>query len=102
MPLMRVTVTARHVSITKAIQEYAEDKAGRVEHFFDGITSLQVTLDVARKGHGDQMAEFIAHVAGGGTCVAHGKGKSLYEAIDAAEAKCQGQLKRYKARLRGR
>ena len=99
---MRVTVTARHVDITEAIQDYAEDKAGRMHHYFDGITSLAVTLDVARKGHGDQMAEFIAHVVGGGTCVAHAKGKSLYEAIDAAEAKLQGQLKRYKAKLRRR
>ena len=99
---MRVTVTARHVDITEAIQDYAEDKAGRMDHYFDGITSLAVTLDVARKGHGDQMAEFIAHVVGGGTCVAHAKGKSLYEAIDAAEAKLQGQLKRYKAKLRRR
>lgn len=99
---MRVTVTSRHVDCTPAIEGYAREKAGKLEHLFDGITSVAVTLDVGRKGHDGQMAEFIAHVAGGGTCVAHAKGKLLYDAIDAAEAKLQGQLKRYKARLRHR
>lgn len=99
---MQVTITARHVDHTPAIDAYAREKAGKMAHLFEGILSIAVTLDVGRKGHDGQTAEFIAHVPGGGTCVAHGKGVSLYEAIDAAEAKLQGQLKRYKAKLRGR
>ncbi len=99
---MRITVTSRHAEGTPALKAYAREKAGKLEHLFDGITSLAVTLDVGRRGHGGQMAEMIAHVAGGGTCVAHGRGKLLYEAIDVAEAKLQGQLRRYKAKLRHR
>ena len=99
---MRVTVTARHIEHTPAIDAYAKEKALRLEHFFDGITSVAVTLDVGRRGRDGQMAEFIAHVAGGGTCVAHGKARSLYEAIDAAESRLQGQLNRTKAKLRRR
>ena len=97
---MRVTVTARHIDHTPAIDAYAREKAGKLEHLFDGITSMIITLDVGRRGRDGQMAEFIVHVVGGATCVAHAKGKTLYEAIDATEAKLQGQLKRYKAKLR--
>ncbi len=99
---MRVTVTARHIESTPSIEAYALEKAGKLEHLFEGITSVAVTLDVGRKGRDGQMAEFIAHVAGGGTCVSHARGKTLYEAIDTAEAKLQGQLRRYKAKLRRR
>ena len=99
---MRVTVTARHLDHTPAIDAYAREKAGKLEHLFDGITTVAVTLDVGRRGHDGQMAELIAHVAGGGTCVAHAREQTLYAAIDAAEAKLQGQLKRYKAKLRHR
>ena len=102
VPPMQVTVTARHVEATQPIKDYAQEKAGKLEHLFDGITSVAVTLDVGRKGHDGQMAEFIAHVVGGGTCVAHAHAETLYAAIDEAEAKLQGQLKRYKAKLRGR
>ena len=99
---MRVLVTARHVAATKAIQDYARDKAGRLEHLFEGLRLVGVTLDVGRKGHAGQTAEFLAHITGGGLCVARAKGKLLYEAIDEAEAKLQGQLRRRKARLRRR
>jgi ribosomal subunit interface protein len=97
---MRVTVTARHIDHTPSIDAYAREKAGKLEHLFDGITSVTITLDVGRKGRDGQMAEFIAHVTGGGTCVSHAKAKSLYAAIDAAEARLQGQIRRAKARLR--
>ena len=99
---MRVVVTASHVDATPAIQDYAREKAGRLEHLFEGIRSVFVTLDVGRKGHAGQMAEMIAHITGGGLCVARAKGKLLYGAIDEAESKLQGQLRRTKAKLRGR
>ena len=99
---MRVTVTARHLDHTPALDAYAREKAGKLEHLFDGITAVHVTMEVGRKGRDGQRAEFIVHVAGAEPCVAHARAKTLYAAIDDAEAKLQGQLRRAKARLRRR
>ncbi len=99
---MRITVTSRHVEATPTVVAYAHEKAAKVEHLLEGILSVSVTLDVGRRGHAGQTAEFIARVPKGGTFVSHSRGTSLYEAIDLAEGKLLSQLRRVKAKLRRR
>ena len=99
---MRIVVTSRHVETAPAAVAYAHEKAAKAEHLFEGLLSVSVKLDVGRRGHAGQTAEFIARIPRRGTCVAHGRGKTLYEAIDAAEDRLHVQLRRAKASLRRR
>ena len=99
---MRIIVTSRHVEATPTVVAYAHEKASKAEHLFEGLLSVTVTLDVGRRGHAGQTAEFIVRIPRRGTCVALGRGKTLYEAIDIAENKLHVQLRRAKASLRRR
>nr|MCX3323611.1 ribosome-associated translation inhibitor RaiA [Bacillus paranthracis] len=51
---MNIQITGRHVEVTDSIKNYVNEKVGKVEHYFDNITSTKVILDV-EKDH--QVAE---------------------------------------------
>jgi ribosomal subunit interface protein len=74
-----------------------EEKLGRLEKYFDGIHRLHVILDIedARR----QTVELVCTVARRSTLVAKGEAEDLYAAIDQAEKKLEGELKKYKAKL---
>ena len=53
---MRVIISGRHISVTKAIKDYAREKAERFDRYHRGIDTVRLTLDVE---HGDCIAEVV-------------------------------------------
>lgn len=99
---MNVEVTARSEKVSEKAKKYAEEKIGRLDRFFDRITSARIVLDSDTESH---KAEMVLSAGGGATLVGESTdAQSIYAAIDTALDKLERQLKRHKEKLaeRGR
>ncbi len=95
---MQVNVTARHLRLTPAINEYVQKKLEKAKRFMDHLIWAQVVLDVTKLRH---TAEIIIHAVGH-TFTAKEESTDLYAAIDLASDSIDEQLRRYKDRHRER
>jgi len=95
---MQINVTARHLRLTPAINEYVKKKLEKTKRFLDHLIWAQVVLDVSKERH---SAEVIIHAAGH-TFTAKEESADLYAAIDLASDNIDEQLRRYKDRHRER
>lgn len=93
---MQIHITARHIRLTQPIRAYVEQKLAKAEKYFNHIVWAQVVLSVEKRSH---QAELVIH-AGRQTFRALAKGVDLYSAVDLASDKIDGQLKKYKERVR--
>ena len=96
---MNVSVVARHMDITDGMREYAEDKAGRLTKFYDGLQSIAVTLD---KEAGHFLVEIVATGRRKSVFVAHHRDADLHTGLDKCAHKLAEQLRRHKDRVRDR
>ncbi len=96
---MNVSVVARHMDVTDGMKEYALDKANRLEKFYDGLTSISVTLD---KEAGQFLVEIVAMGRRKSTFVAHHRDPDLHACYDQCVHKVAEQLRRHKDRVRDR
>ena len=94
---MKFSITGRHVSLTKAIKEYAKKRFKKVEDYFDFKQKgeLFITIDVQKYRHfaeanlKSQYHNFTAKV----------ETKDMYSSIDMLEAKLVGQIKKFKDKI---
>lgn len=93
---MNIQITGRHVDVTASIKKHVEEKIGKVEHFFDHITTTKIILSVEKD---NQVAEGIVTVPGH-EYVAKAEDKDLYTAIDMLESKMSAQIRKHKDKLR--
>lgn len=93
---MQIHITARHIRLTQPIRSYVEQKLQKAEKYFNHIVWAQVVLSVEKRTHG---CEVVIH-AGRQTLRSLARGVDLYSAVDLASDKIDGQLKKYKERVR--
>ncbi len=96
---MQVTVTARHISITDAVKEFASRKVENLDRLFHGVTKIEIILGPTDGSH---SAELIAHQKRGGTMIAVSKADDIYKAIDAVIEKMDHQMRKKKEILKER
>ncbi|MEO0588010.1 MAG: ribosome-associated translation inhibitor RaiA [Planctomycetota bacterium] len=97
---MDVTLIGRHLEITEAIREHAEDRAARLPRYFDRVRSAEVVVD---KLDGLRFGvEFVVHVDRHDPVVATGEHTDLHACLDATVAKVERQLHDLKERHRNR
>ncbi len=94
---MNITVNARHMDVTPAIRDYAEEKAGKFVKFFDNIQSVEIVLDTEA---GQPTVEMVLTAAPRMTFVAHHREEDMYASIDQCVDKIIEQLRRHKEKLR--
>ncbi|MCC6149242.1 MAG: ribosome-associated translation inhibitor RaiA [Planctomycetes bacterium] len=96
---MKLTIVAKHERITDTVKEYAQDKIDRLDHFFDRINSIHVTLD--KQGGSNRCEIEIAAARGGHHFVASvTNDDDLRAAIDLCVDKSERQLKKLKEKIR--
>ncbi len=97
---MDITISGRHLEITQAIRQYAEDKAAKLPKFYDLVQTIEMILD----GHEARAkrAEVVVIAEHKNRFVAHHEGEDLYGCIDQAIHKIQMQLTAHKERFRNR
>jgi len=93
---LNISISAKRTQVTDALRDYVEEKIGKLERYFDGITSCRVVLSVESRRH---VAEVEMHVVKGGVIVALAESDDLYRSIDAVVDKLPRQLKKHKAKL---
>lgn len=96
---MKLTIVAKHDRITDALKEYAQDKIDRLEHFFDRINSIHVTLD--KQGDSNRCEIEISAARGGHFVASVTNDDDLHAAIDLCIDKSERQLKKLKEKIRG-
>ena len=93
---MRILISGRHVGVTEAMKDYAREKAQKLEKIFGRLTKVEVTLDVVHDAH---VVEIVADANRGVRLVGKAESPDMYAAVDLAEEKLAGQLRRHKQRL---
>lgn len=95
---MRVQIAVKHMDITEEMKDYAEERAEKLEHYFDRVNSMHVILN--RDGE-LYSAEMICGGARGKQLVAHEKHKDVFAAMDLVTDKMERQLTKLKEKVRG-
>jgi putative sigma-54 modulation protein len=92
---MNILVTGRHLEVTPALKNYAEEKIKKFERYSSDITEATVTLSVEKYRH---KAEVMLK-ASGLLIQAESVTGEIYSAIDEVSEKLDRQVKKYKEKL---
>ena len=97
---MDIKISGRHLEITEAIRQYAEEKASKLPKFYDLIQAVELMLEVVQTKQ--MRAEVVVVAEHKNKFVAVHEGEDLYGCIDLALHKMQTQLTSHKERFRNR
>jgi len=94
-----VTVTSRHMDVSPALRSYAEQKADKLNKYYDRIQEIEVVFDTGK----DAMSvEFIVNAEHKNMFVARHEDGDAYACIDACFDKLERQLSDHKKKIRNR
>lgn len=98
---MDIRVSGHQVDTGAALQEHASDRLGGiVDKYFDRAISSHVTFGKAPAGA--FSCDIVTHVMQGLILKAQAQAQDAHQALDAAAAKIEKQLRRYKRRIKDR
>jgi putative sigma-54 modulation protein len=96
---MIVTISARHMEVTEALKQFADQKANKLLKYFDRIQEIEVIFDAGKDG---TKVEMIVNAEHNAIFIAnHGQGDA-YAGIDACVDKLERQLTDHKEKIRNR
>ncbi len=95
---MQTQIIGRHLEVTDAIREHAEQRAAKLPRFFDQLSQVEVVVE-KRSDH-TFFSEFICHVDHHDRVVSHAKEQDLHAAMDAAAGKAERLLHDLKEKQR--
>ena len=95
---MLFTISGKHIDITEAIRNHAEEKTAKLPKYYNSINRIEVIID-GNQG-GKISAEIIASAERRKIFVATETGQDAYKCIDIAVRKLERQLKRQKTKER--
>ena len=96
---MQVTVSGRQLGRSEALKQYCQDKAEKLERFYNRLQSIEIILDGQAGVH---TAEIIVHADRNQPFVAGERQEDAFAAIDMLIDKMERQLNRHKEKLRNR
>ncbi len=97
---MRISVNGRHLVVTDPINDYTVKRVEKLDKYFDRISEIVVTLSAVKLRKGpSHTAEMRAHL-NSTVLKAVATESDLYVAIDKATSILEGQIKKYKEKLR--
>lgn len=96
---MKVTITGRHMTVHDSIKSYAEEKATKLERYFDQLRDIEIVF--SEDGDKKQV-EMIAHPRKGDRIVGQTSHDDMFAAIDLLVDKMYNQLHKTKEKLKER
>lgn len=94
---MKVRIEERHMEQSDPLRKYAIDKAEDLERFFDGIISVEITMDVEKER---RIVKVFAHLINKKIVKSSAESDDMYVSIDSAMDKVERQLKKYNEKLK--
>ena len=96
---MKITVSGRHMEVTPALKQYAEQKAAKLEKYYDLIHDIEVIFDAGKTA---TAVEMIATAEHKNTFVARHHEGDAYACIDGCMHKLERQIHEHKDKFRNR
>ncbi len=96
---MIVTVASRHMDVTPPLKSYAEQKAGKLNKYYDRIQEIEVIID---NGKDSTRVEMIVNAEHKNTFIANHDEGDAYACIDGCCHKLERQLSEHKKKFRNR
>jgi putative sigma-54 modulation protein len=94
---VKVTITGRHMNVHDTIRTYAEEKAGKLDRYFDQLREVEIVFSA----DGDKKTvEMIAHPRKGEKIVGHMTHEDPFAAVDLLVDKMYNQLHKAKEKLK--
>ena len=97
---MQIKVSARHGHLNDGHQKDIREKAEKLLHYFDRITMIEVTVDLADKIH--KKVEILVDAEHKHDFVARDEHAELTAAVDLAVDRIKHQIHRYKEKIQDR
>lgn len=95
---MRIEVTGKHVELTEAMVQFADQKCQKLTKFFDGVQEIECVLD---KAPNDEFSvEIVTDVVKHEDFVVRAQGPNVYACIDEAVDKMARRLRDFKEQLK--
>src|SRR5258706_6615021 len=91
--IVQLTVSSRHMDLSPALREHAEQKAGKLSKYYDRIQEIEVVFDNAKDS---VAAEIIIHADHKNMFVAHHSVVDAYVCLYACVEKLERQLTDHK------
>jgi len=101
---MKMIIKGRHMSVTDAIRDYAEEKVGRVSKILDGehmTTEVELFTEKNPSIENGHIAEVTVWTKGP-VIRAKEAAPDMYAAIDLVSEKLERQFRKYKGKLKDR
>lgn len=95
---MIITVASRHMEVTPPLKSYAEQKANKLNKYFDRIQEIEVVIDNAKDAAKVEMIVNAEH----SRFIAHHSDGDAYACVDACVDKLERQLSDHKKKMRNR
>ncbi len=96
---MIVTVSSRHMDVSEPLKKYAEQKATKLNKYYDRIQEIEVIFDNAKaKIH----VEMIVNAEHKNLFVAHHDDGDAYACVDGCVHKLERRLSEHKKKFRNR
>ncbi|MBI2123433.1 MAG: ribosome-associated translation inhibitor RaiA, partial [Armatimonadetes bacterium] len=94
---MQVIVQGKHLDVTPALREYAQEKVGKISRYFDQVQEAQVVLSVERRDSVGK-AQVVEVTVWGDGLVLRGEEASqdMYASIDLVFDKLRKQIEKYR------
>lgn len=97
---LQVIVQGKHLDVTPALREYAQEKVGKISRYFDQVQEAQVVLSVERRDSVGK-AQVVEVTVWGDGLVLRGEEASqdMYASIDLVFDKLRKQIEKYRSKL---
>jgi putative sigma-54 modulation protein len=94
-----VTISGRHMDVTEALKNYAEQKVGKLSKYYDRIQEIEVIMDASKDA---TRVEVIVNAEHNAIFIAHHDSGDAYACIDGCVDKLERQLTDHKEKHRNR
>ncbi len=98
---MKVKINSVRFKADKKLEDFVSEKVGKLENYFDGVISSEVTLRLDKNEEtGNKIAEIRVNIPGN-DLFAKKQAASFEQATDTAVEALRKQITRHKQKIRG-
>lgn len=93
---MNVTIQSLHFDATEQLKNFATQKVGKLDRFFDGIISAEVVFSLDKANNTENKVTKISLSVPGDVLVAERQCKTFEEGVDLSCDALRRQMEKYK------